>query len=269
MSAIGYHLAVGLNSVDPTHYQGWSGDLVGCENDARDMADVGFDSGFTHQTLLLTKDAVAEHVLSTLKTYCQLAKPGDLVLFTNSSHGGQLPDLNGDEADKMDETIVMYNREVVDDELAAVWSLAKPGVRILTISDSCHSGTVVRAMGVPGMISRASREISPAVGRLVYAANKDVYDPILKDKKLKEHKGQIQASVLHIGACLDNQTAYDGDQNGLFTENLLRVLKGNPKSYGDLVALVRRGMPPDQSPDFRYAGPLMQSFVSSRPFSIS
>lgn len=265
---VGLSLHLGLNSVDPVHYQGWSGQLEGCHNDASDMAAIAHAAGFTNPILLLSEQCIADQVLAHLRAMCQLAKPGDLVLFTNSSHGGQLPDLNHDESDYMDETLVMYDREIVDDQLAAVWATAKPGVRILMVSDSCHSGTIVRAMGVPGMLSRASKELRPEIGRLVYEANKDLYDPILSNPKLKEHRGQIQASVLQIGACMDSQTAYDGDQNGLFTENLLRVLKGNPKSYGDLVARVRRGMPSDQSPDFRYAGPLMQSFVSSKPFAI-
>ncbi|MDP9071378.1 MAG: caspase family protein, partial [Actinomycetota bacterium] len=33
----GMSLHIGLNRVDPDGYNGWSGDLAGCENDARDM----------------------------------------------------------------------------------------------------------------------------------------------------------------------------------------------------------------------------------------
>ena len=33
----GTALHLGLNHVDPDHYQGWDGELAGCQNDARDL----------------------------------------------------------------------------------------------------------------------------------------------------------------------------------------------------------------------------------------
>ena len=38
--AKGLALTIGLNAVDPKHYQGWSGKLNACEADARDMAEI-------------------------------------------------------------------------------------------------------------------------------------------------------------------------------------------------------------------------------------
>ena len=35
---------IGLNSVDPKHYAGWSGDLMACEFDANDMAAIAQDA---------------------------------------------------------------------------------------------------------------------------------------------------------------------------------------------------------------------------------
>lgn len=35
--AKGISLHIGLNSVDPVHYQGWDGKLAACEFDAKDM----------------------------------------------------------------------------------------------------------------------------------------------------------------------------------------------------------------------------------------
>lgn len=263
-----YSVHTGLNHVDPTHYGGWDGSLAGCVNDALAMAHLAAKANAAGSMLFLDSDALAKHVLAQLRSYCSLASPGDTVLFTNSSHGGQLPDENGDESDRADETVVMFDREVVDDELAAVWSVAQAGVRILVISDSCHSGTVIRAVGTPGMISRKSRMMPHDVARSVYLINKDVYDPILQDPALREYKGQIKASVLSLSGCQDNQLSYDGDVNGLFTEKLLQVLATKKaKTYGDLVARVRRLMPSDQSPDFRYAGPRCPAFEASVPFT--
>ena len=38
--ARGIALTIGLNSVDPKHYAGWSGELNACEADAEDMASI-------------------------------------------------------------------------------------------------------------------------------------------------------------------------------------------------------------------------------------
>lgn len=38
--ATGLAITIGLNSVDPTHYGGWSGDLIACEFDANDMSAI-------------------------------------------------------------------------------------------------------------------------------------------------------------------------------------------------------------------------------------
>ncbi|MDQ3865184.1 MAG: caspase family protein, partial [Actinomycetota bacterium] len=54
--ASGSALTIGLNSVDPGHYAGWSGNLIACEADAEDMANIATSKGFTVKTLL-TKEA--------------------------------------------------------------------------------------------------------------------------------------------------------------------------------------------------------------------
>jgi hypothetical protein len=46
----GSSLHIGLNRVDPTHYVGWKGELVACENDARDM-----------ETIAKGKDSLPSH----------------------------------------------------------------------------------------------------------------------------------------------------------------------------------------------------------------
>jgi len=58
-----------------------------------------------------------------------------------------VPDRNGeDEEDRSDETWVAYDRQIVDDELYALWGKFAAGVRIFVLSDSCHSGTVARGI---------------------------------------------------------------------------------------------------------------------------
>lgn len=48
----GISLQVGTNRVDPDHYVGSKGELVSCENDARDMETIARSQGFVTQSLL-------------------------------------------------------------------------------------------------------------------------------------------------------------------------------------------------------------------------
>ena len=127
--------------MDPGHYQGWSGDLAGCEFDAHDMVAIAESIGFEERTALLTADATVENVTAALSAAASKLASGDILFLTYSGHGGSLPDKNGDEPDQRDETWVLYDRQFVDDELFSLYVRFKAGVRILVLSDSCHSGT--------------------------------------------------------------------------------------------------------------------------------
>ncbi len=261
----GFALTIGLNSVDPNHYAGWAGELNACEADAEDMADIARSKNFA-VTALLTSAATRERVTSEISKAAATLQSGDIFMFSYSGHGGQLPDLNSDEPDAQDETWCLYDGELVDDELYGALGKFSQGVRILAFSDSCHSGTVVKLAYYQGTISArsssaTSREVKyrfmpPDVALRTYRKNKDFYDSILKNPKLKDAINAVKASILLISGCQDNQLSADGDFNGLFTAQLLRVwkngmFKGNYKRFHK--AIVRR-MPPDQTPNYFWTG---------------
>jgi hypothetical protein len=115
--ALGISLHVGLNRVDPAHYQGWDGELTACEFDANDMRAIAEGQGFEARSLL-TKEATSDAVLAAIERAAGELDQGDLFLCTYSGHGGQVPDRNGeDEEDRSDETWVAYDRQIVDDDL--------------------------------------------------------------------------------------------------------------------------------------------------------
>ncbi len=151
-------LHIGLNAVDPDHYDGWDGKLSGCENDARTMAAIAQRDGFA-TTLLLTAEATAARVLAVLASKAQTLTSGDVFLLTYAGHGAQVPNVNGDdEVDDQDETWVTYERMLIDDELEAAFAAFAPGVDIITLSDSCHSGTVFRGVFDPVQLEVAARK---------------------------------------------------------------------------------------------------------------
>jgi len=274
--AHGYALTVGLNSVDPGHYQGWSGKLTACEADAKDMGALLSSHGFK-TTTLLTNQATRAAVKGAILSVAKVAKAGDIFVYTNSSHGGQLPDLNGDEDDGKDETICMYDGEIVDDEIYFLLSKFAPGVRIFSMSDSCHSGTMLRMLAPSGDTTvsappngRVARAMPTEIAARTYYANQAEYDCILKDPAVKAARDTTKASALLISGCMDNQTSSDGAFNGLFTGTLLRVwnsgkFKGSYKQFWKKIVSI---MPSDQTPNFYWATARDASFERQTPFTI-
>ncbi|HJW93684.1 MAG TPA: caspase family protein [Thermoanaerobaculia bacterium] len=280
----GLSLHIGLNSVDPAGYGGWPGTLNACENDARDMEAIASARGFKTK-ILLTKDATTTNVVNFLKAAAKQLAKGDELFLTYSGHGGQVPDKNGDEtSDGLDETWALYDRQLVDDELYAMWALFAKGVRILMLSDSCHSGSVAKAMvgalaGGPQIPIRdvATVDYSAFAVRAIpienlgpaYVAQQKVYDKIQKKYPTAE-KTPVGASVVLISGCQDNQTSLDGAKNGLFTEKLLTVwnggsFKGTLKSFHK--AIVAQ-MPFTQTPNYFVTGPKNAKFEAGFPFTI-
>src|SRR5688572_31092389 len=87
----GLSLHIGLNSVDPRHYAGWSGDLLACEFDAHDMAALAAAQKLK-PAKLLTKSATRAAVLKAIRAAAKTLTAGDLFFLSYSGHGGQMPD---------------------------------------------------------------------------------------------------------------------------------------------------------------------------------
>jgi hypothetical protein len=271
--AKGLSLHIGLNSVDPQHYEGWSGPLNACEADANDMTDLAESQGLT-AAKLLTKKATRKAVLDGIADAAKNLKSGDFFFLTYSGHGGQAPDLNGDEPDGQDETWCLYDGQLIDDELYSTWRAFAAGVRIFLLSDSCHSGSVskdvhyaAKAGSGPPPVYRAMPD---EVALRVYQNHKGFYDPILRNRNLSETLGAVKASVLLISGCQDNQLSQDGTFNGLFTGTLKKVWNGGTfsGSYRRLHTAIGSKMPPDQTPKLSLVGASNSAFVAQRPFML-
>ena len=289
-------LHVGLNAVSPAHYAGWSGELVACEFDAKDMAALAKAQGMK-PAVLLTRRATRAAVLQAVESAAHILQSGDLFFLTYSGHGGQMPDVTGEEPDKNDETWCLYDGEVIGDELLDALAGFRAGVRVLVLADSCHSGSVLRARApaVAGGTGR-SKMMPPSVAMRTYTMHRAFYDGlqnrilerasrnrtadpdavaqlhVLGSARLTAIASNVKASVIIISGCQDNQTSLDGDHSGTFTEQLLRVWNNgrfNPEhgTYVNLHATITAGMPSTQTPNFFTLGPVA-TFARQRPFSV-
>jgi len=285
-------LHIGLNGVSAAAYSGWDGPLAACEFDATDMAAIARAKGIA-STVLLTKKATRGAVLGALRSAAKTLPSGAFFFLSYSGHGGQIPDVSGDEDDKKDETWCLYDGQLIDDELYFELSRFRAGVRILVLSDSCHSGTVTRAALMPPTTipSQRPKLMPDAVGMRVYRDHQAFYDklqmdvakaagdrPVDPDAAIAQvaASGRLSAivkkfdpSVILISGCQDNQTSMDGEHNGAFTEQLLKVwnqgtFDGN---YANFHAKIRARMPATQSPNLFTLGAAGE-FLAQKPFSV-
>ncbi len=289
--AKGLSLHIGLNEVKAAAYSGWSGPLAACEFDANDMASLASGRGLS-ATLLLTRKATRAKVLAGLRGAAKALAAGDLFLLTYSGHGGQVPDVSGEEPDKLDETWCLYDGQLIDDELYLLLSRFRAGVRVVVLSDSCHSGSVVRGrLPQSGSTAQRPRAMPGAVAMRVYSEHKAFYDQLQQDAakaaggpvadpdtalaqvavsaRLGAIVKDFQPSLLLISGCQDNQSSMDGDHNGAFTEQVLRVWNHGAfrGSYATLHARVRGGLPDTQSPNLFTLGPAA-ALIRQQAFSL-
>jgi hypothetical protein len=284
-----WSLHLGLNKVDRKHY-GTEAALSGCVNDATSMESIARSRGYV-TTLLLNERATSQAVLGWLSNMARSAKSGDTLLVSYAGHGAQVADTNNPpEPDGLDETWCLYDRMLVDDELGQAWSRFAAGVRILFVSDSCHSATVARPMLLASKsLDGRTRDLInlPLIGEsfgrdkivgyrvladeIALAAeerNRDLYASIQRSTVGTEDV-VIVATVLTLAACQDNQLAADGNAHGLFTNALLDVWSGgafrggHPQFFAGIKAKMQNAR---QKPHYRIDGSANASFEAETPF---
>lgn len=302
MPGNGHYIAIGLNGYDPVAYES-NGFLTGPENDARDMASIAEGLGYSGAPPLLTEAATAVAVLDELRQAAAKAEPGDLVLVTYSGHGSFVPDNNGDEPDASEETWCLYDRQLLDDELHAAWANFKAGVRIFVLSDSCHSGTVFKSIfaerkgrridlrsdvdwalalqyaseppspaATGEALTKRRKSLSPLHANRNYKKNQEMYDQLQKEAgHALNAAGGVEASVIHISACQDDEKAQDGYPNSDFTAALKIVWAGGTfnGTYREFCEAIKdAGLDQSQNPNYETTGAPNAAFENSTPFSL-
>ncbi|GAB0489870.1 hypothetical protein MMPV_001096 [Pyropia vietnamensis] len=111
------------------------------------------------------------NILNGLHWLSGCAVSGDCLFFHFSGHGGQVQDLDGDEEDGLDETLMPMDFEevghIVDDEIHSILVDGLPaGSSLTSVIDTCHSGTVLDLPFIhelPPPPAPASRRRTPTV----------------------------------------------------------------------------------------------------------
>lgn len=201
-------LLIGIN------YENTSHELFGCVNDVFNMKEYLGKCGYedSNVRMLVESTATKANILESINWLVKDNVKDSKLVFHYSGHGGYVRDDSGDEKDKRDEMIYPVDNTIItDDELRdALISPINTGATLISIFDSCHSGTVLDL--------KYTYNFSSSSTSTKYT--------ILSDKKYKSTEG----TVFLFSGCKDSQTSADsyeeGESQGAMTYVLLNSLKG-------------------------------------------
>ncbi|MFA5083402.1 MAG: caspase family protein [Hydrogenophilaceae bacterium] len=240
-------LCIGIND-----YPGTSNDLSGCVNDAADWAGELDARGFS-VSQLIDGQAKRAAMLKAIGGMIDEAAKGDSLIITYSGHGTWVPDSSGDEPDGRDEGLCPYDiaskGPLLDDDIHALLTRRAAGVRIVLISDSCHSGSVTRGQEV---------DLDPGMPKVRFMPPQDWMTvdqlPAASLRALAPRGGFTRSGGdLLLAGCLDTEyswdTSFHGRPNGAFTFYALKALRdAKPATYEAWFNAIRAYLPSARLP---------------------
>lgn len=221
-------LCVGINN----YPFGDDNDLRGCLNDADDWASLlknHFD--FTDVKMLTDADATKSNLIANLKELVKGAKSGDVLAFTNASHGTYRA-CKDDNEPLYDEALCPYDCDsnlVIDNDLRELFANLKKGVHLTVILDSCHSGSGTRAMLNMLEEYRRPRFLNPKQIRNVVLEGDEMERARQKRKNQREKHPESGMKEILLSGCKSNQTSADafieGDYHGAMTYHTIKAIR--------------------------------------------
>lgn len=245
-----YALIVGINK-----YKIPGNDLRGCVNDAMAVRDMCQEWGFTNIITLLDDQATKESIMTNLTNMVKNAKRGDKVLYYHSGHGTQVPDLDGDELDGLDEALVTHDFDwddpFTDDVLARCLRYHRKRVQLYLIIDTCFSGGGAR--GITNKLGPRTLPLTENQHNLLRKTPKRSSRPFGRKPKKKGRQRHI-----FLAGCKEGQFSYedmiDGKIMGLMTSRFVKLSSRKfkwAKTYRKLHRVIRkmtRKQKPKQNP---------------------
>lgn len=273
--AKGISLHVGIDYVDVNHY-GDEMRLLGCINDAQAMQSIADGLGY-ESTILLDGQATTRELIIRIRKAAESLVAGDTFFITYSGHGGQLPDLSGDEGGN-DESLCLFDRQYRDDEFNRQLARFVKGVKVIWVSDSCHAANNFKNLDEDSEETEfpIAKTIGMDTAVEVIKANKKAYnDWMLDGDFLKSSTPKLPATLIQLAACKEEQlsrAAVEGESPALsaFTKQLVRVWNnGNfDGNYQQLIAQIVQMIPAvyDQTPQLVMGGQENAQLVDTKPF---
>jgi hypothetical protein len=197
----------------------------------------GIDTTVMHNSMAMT-----ELVIRACTEAVKGMTSGDLLVLYISGHGGQVPDIHGDEIDGQDETLCLWDRQLEDDDIGELLENVPAGVRVFFVTDTCNSGTNYRGAPINAMIQRGVDEIP-----------------------------ELKCQVIHYGGCDDGKSSYGGAEGGIFTNAFVEQYNkhADVETYSSLFVGVQKEVSSqaDQIPTYAEYGNVTDEFRNAPIFS--
>ena len=243
-----YYLIVGINDyLDKP--------LKGCVNDAEKM-DAYLQSLKSERVFasiypkkLLNEQATKQEVIAGIQNHLGQAKDDDVAFFYYSGHGANedAGDLFKDERDGFLECMVCYYEKdqtagflLADKELRYLFSNIKTNPHLVTVFDACHSGDMTRDVDSENQVilKRLTKSFK-ARPHEEFLFTTEIGIDRLKNEDLSDlipNKNHV-----HISACLSDESSWEKNGSGVFTNYLLQLLEGtrNQINYQDIARYAR------------------------------
>lgn len=154
---------------------GWK--KINCSKDIELIRSTLLGNGFQESMISVLEDSQAtkKNIIKALCNIGDKSRLGDNVFIHFSCHGQQITDINGDEIDKLDESLIPYDackepingylgeNHLTDDELNSLLSRIRSKIgndgTLLVICDACHSGDNTRADENSEELLRGTKDI--------------------------------------------------------------------------------------------------------------
>ena len=224
---------VGVSHYD-TALTGYQWNNINGVEDINLLSPILKKQGFS-LTILLDKQATYKNITKELVSFIKKTKKGDIVYLHFSAHGQPVEDINGDEEDGWDESIVpidaykLYKKGVyegenhlLDDQLNKYVKQLRdkigPKGFIYVVIDACHAGTS----------SRGNDDVVRGT-KVGFTYNNKVFKPsIRKQSHYRVGTTGKQSHVMFLEACRSDQVnseiKVDGKCYGPLTYNIALVL---------------------------------------------
>lgn len=240
-------LCIGIND-----YPGTDSDLSGCVNDAKDWSAELERRGY-QVSQMLDKKATRSAMTKAIGGLIKDARKGDTLIITYSGHGTWVPDSSGDEPDGRDEGLCPCDigsaGPLLDDEIRTLFDKRGAGVRVVLISDSCHSGSVTRGR---------EEDLDPGQPRARFLPLEawmpagELPRSLTRPQSLVSGLRRSGGDLLLAG-CQDTEYSWDtrfqGRPNGAFTYYALKALRETqPASYLAWFNAIRTYLPSTRLP---------------------
>lgn len=191
-------------------------DLSGIDLDMELMTEAAGIMGIRDVKVLFDREATYAAVKAALAGWARAGVgKTDTVLVYISTHGTRVKDTNGDEAEGLDEALVMRDTKVgpkltnllIDDELRALLE-GNPSQDLRVVIDACHSGTATKSWG--GSVAGFAEPLTAQPKVLTYKGM-----PTGKPKPMLPVESVV--GWVALGASRDDQTSQATPQGSAMT----------------------------------------------------